>query len=130
MIKVILDTNVVIEVSKDNSAVIDQLVQYNEWLFTSVGLGELYYGAYNSTQLSKHLKECKVIERSMGIIPISAETTEHYGHIKPNLRKSGKLIPENDIWIAAIARQLDITLVTMDKHFERISPLKKILLEK
>jgi tRNA(fMet)-specific endonuclease VapC len=40
------------------------------------------------------------------------------------LREKGQPIPENDIWIAAIAQQHDLTLVTKDAHFNVIDHLK------
>jgi tRNA(fMet)-specific endonuclease VapC len=39
------------------------------------------------------------------------------------LRKKGKPIPENDIWIAAIARRYQLTIVTRDKHFKEIESI-------
>ena len=33
------------------------------------------------------------------------------------------MIPDNDIWVAAAARQQGVTLVTRDKHFEAIEDL-------
>lgn len=47
-----------------------------------------------------------------------------YGKIKSSLRKKGSPIPENDIWIAAIALRHNLTLVTRDKHFNEITGLK------
>ncbi len=40
-----------------------------------------------------------------------------YGNIKAALRKKGKPIPENDIWIAALSLQNNLALVTRDQHF-------------
>jgi len=52
------------------------------------------------------------------------ETTRNYGRIKAQLRKKGKPIPNNDVWIAAIALQYDLTVVTRDKHFDQVDGLK------
>ena len=46
-----------------------------------------------------------------------------YGVIKQALREKGRPIPENDIWIAAIAQQYGLTLVTRDDHFTAIDGL-------
>ena len=48
----------------------------------------------------------------------------NYGKIKNQLKEKGQPIPENDIWIAAIAQQYDLTLVTDDLHFDTITGLK------
>jgi tRNA(fMet)-specific endonuclease VapC len=39
------------------------------------------------------------------------------------LRSLGKPIPENDIWIAAIAKEYDLILITRDKHFNHIKSI-------
>jgi tRNA(fMet)-specific endonuclease VapC len=48
-----------------------------------------------------------------------------YGEIKSSLRQKGKPIPDNDIWIAASARQHSLTLVTRDAHFDEIDDLAR-----
>lgn len=50
-----------------------------------------------------------------------------YGKIKSSLRKKGSPIPENDIWIAAIALHHKLTLVTRDGHFNQVSGLKSVV---
>ena len=49
---------------------------------------------------------------------------QRYGKVKNGLRKKGRPIPENDIWIAAIAFQHDLTLVSRDEHFKEVENLK------
>jgi tRNA(fMet)-specific endonuclease VapC len=46
-----------------------------------------------------------------------------YGVIKNALRAKGRPIPENDIWIAAIAMQYHLTLVARDGHFQEVDGL-------
>ena len=46
-----------------------------------------------------------------------------FGRIKAILRRKGKMIPENDLWIAAAPIATDSTLITTDRHFERIEGL-------
>ena len=53
-----------------------------------------------------------------------AETAKEYGRIKVELAQKGKMVPENDIWIAAVARQYELTIVTKDEHFGFINDLK------
>ncbi|MEM9261332.1 MAG: PIN domain-containing protein, partial [Bacteroidota bacterium] len=58
------------------------------------------------------------------VIPTTKKTAKIYAEIKYKLRKKGRPIPENDIWIAATAMQFDLTLITKDKHFKEIEGLK------
>ena len=55
---------------------------------------------------------------------LDTNTAREYGEIKSALQAEGRLIPENDIWIAAIAQQHDLTLVTRDEHFKEVKHLK------
>jgi len=41
------------------------------------------------------------------------------------LFKKGNPVPENDIWIAALAMEHDLSLVTRDEHFKKIDDLKR-----
>ena len=50
-------------------------------------------------------------------------TAQHYGQTKNALRAKGRPIPENDLWIAAIALQYGLVLVTRDDHFSLIDGL-------
>jgi tRNA(fMet)-specific endonuclease VapC len=50
-------------------------------------------------------------------------TSIAYGNIKAALRKKGKPIPENDIWIAAIAKRYELVLIFRDKHFKEIESI-------
>lgn len=50
-------------------------------------------------------------------------TGQAYGQIKSALRAKGRPIPENDIWIAAIAMQYNLVLATRDEHFREVDGL-------
>jgi len=52
-------------------------------------------------------------------------TSREYGRIKDLLHKKGHPIPENDIWIAALAIEHGLTLVSRDEHFKKIDGLKR-----
>ncbi len=58
------------------------------------------------------------------VLSCNTETAKRYGDIKNRLKDKGQPIPENDIWIAAIAQQYILTLVTKDAHFDAIENLK------
>jgi predicted nucleic acid-binding protein len=53
-------------------------------------------------------------------------TSERYGQVKVELAGMGRLIPDNDIWIAVAGRQFDLPLVTRDGHFAMVPALKTL----
>ena len=118
--KFLLDTNIIAAWLKGETSVADKIDKAKEIHKPIIAVGELYYGALYSTQVAKNIKEIKSITANYGVLQIDEETTIAYGNIKAALRKKGKPIPENDIWIAAIAKRFKLVVVTRDKHFKEI----------
>lgn len=118
--KFLLDTNIIAAWLKGETSVADKIDKAKEIHIPIIAVGELYYGALYSTQVAKNIKEIKSITANYGVLQIDEETTIAYGNIKAALRKKGKPIPENDIWIAAIAKRFKLVVVTRDKHFKEI----------
>lgn len=116
----LLDTNIVIAIFANNPAVLSQLPAASQVFIPSVVLGELYYGANKSARSKTNIALIDQFASKSSVLACDADTARHYGSIKDHLRAKGTQIPENDIWIAAIASQHKITLVTGDKHFKGI----------
>lgn len=53
-------------------------------------------------------------------------TTHHYAQIFAQLRMQGTPIPTNDIWIAALAVQHDLLLLSRDAHFDKLPQVARI----
>ena len=89
----------------------------------AVAIGELFVGAFGSTQSEQALQAVELFARSATVIPTDSSTARIYGQIKDEMRRRGRPIPENDVWIAALAIQHDLTLITRDAHFDHITGL-------
>ena len=70
-----------------------------------------------STLVQKNISNIQKLVSLYEILSIDEVTAIAYGNIKAAQRKKGKPIPENDIWIAAIAQHHKLSLVTRDNHF-------------
>jgi len=121
--KFLLDTNVVIALFAGDSVVVDFLHNAEEVFVPSVVIGELCYGARKSSRVEDNLARIDDFAASNVILSCDAETAYRYGEVKDRLRQKGRPIPENDIWIAAIAFQHDLTLLTSDMHFAEVEDL-------
>ncbi len=119
----LLDTNIVIAIFSGDPAILAHLADADEVLIPSVVLGELYYGAEKSGRPQDNRERIDEFAAENTIVSCTAITARHYGLIKNNLRAKGRPLPENDIWIAALAQEHGLTLVTRDGHFEAIDGL-------
>jgi len=122
--KYLFDANVIIDVFRGKMSTIEKIKDINLVYIPAIVLGELYYGANKSNQTDKRKIEIEELEKNVTVLNVSQTTAHIYGEIKNILRGLGKPIPENDIWIAAIAKEYDLILITRDKHFNHIKSIR------
>lgn len=120
--RVLLDTNIVIAFIAAEKPV-RQRVTETDIVVSSTVLGELYYGARKSGRASANLARIDEFTAAVEVLSCDALTAQHYGQIKNRLRSKGRPIPENDIWIAAVAHQFGLPLATRDDHFKAVDGL-------
>lgn len=124
----LIDADTCIYITKQKPAnVISKFkrLQVGAVVMSAINYGELYYGS----EKSAHPKQAHVaLEALVGVIPIlpvPLEAAKHYGHIRAFLEKKGKIIGNNDLWIAAHCLTLNVTLVTNNvREFQRVPKLR------
>jgi tRNA(fMet)-specific endonuclease VapC len=119
----VLDTNIVIALIAKDEIVAGSLESARAVFLPSIVLGELYYGARSSAQRERNLAQVTDLAAEVPVLVPDATTAEEYGILKARLRAKGRLIPDNDIWVAAIALQHGLALVSRDAHFREIEGL-------
>lgn len=122
--KYLLDTNAIIALQRENEALKKLLRSATDVFVPVVAVGELYYGAYKSQRVEANRKELAAFITNRVVLNVDTNTADVYGQLKQALRAKGRPIPENDIWIAALAVQYDLTLMTDDAHFAVVDNLK------
>jgi tRNA(fMet)-specific endonuclease VapC len=120
----LLDTNIIIAIFVEDPTVHERLVNAKEVFVPCIAIGELYFGAYKSVKIQENIVRIDEFALSNTVLSCDTETAKRYGDIKNRLKDKGQPIPENDIWIAAIAQQYTLTLVTKDAHFDAIENVK------
>ncbi|RKZ54335.1 MAG: VapC toxin family PIN domain ribonuclease [Candidatus Parabeggiatoa sp. nov. 3] len=118
--KFLLDTNIIIALFAQEMVIKAFLITAKEVFVPAIVIGELYYGARNSGRIEENVKRIDQFAAANEILFCDAKTAQYYGLIKQKLRQKGQPIPDNDIWIAAIALQYELTLVSRDQHFSKI----------
>ena len=119
----LLDTNIIVALFKDDDDVRTQIAASSEVFVPAIAIGELFYGAQHSTRVEKNMKKVREFAANSTVLSIDLATAEYYGQIKSELKTKGHPLPENDVWIAAIAQQHSLTVVTRDQHFKEIDGL-------
>jgi tRNA(fMet)-specific endonuclease VapC len=123
----LLDTNVVIAIQKQDRSMTRRITPEMELYLPSIALGELFLGAHRSRRVHQNLLEAKLLARTYTVVPCNTGTAEAYGSLHAYLLNKGRPIPDNDIWIAAIAHQRGFTLITRDTHFQYIDFLSLLI---
>jgi tRNA(fMet)-specific endonuclease VapC len=119
--KYLLDSNIVIDIFRGSSDTIDRVKELGMVYIPTIVLGELYFGANKSSKTPKRISEIEQLEYNVTVLDVTKATARIYGEIKETLRSKGKMIPENDIWIAAVAMEHDLPLLTRDHHFQQVT---------
>ncbi|MDX2140816.1 MAG: type II toxin-antitoxin system VapC family toxin [Chloroflexota bacterium] len=119
----LFDTNAVIALQKAEPNFLELLNSDEETFIPSIVIGELYFGAYHSGRVVQNLADVAKIVSRFTVLTCDATTGKLYGFVKKQLLSKQRPIPENDIWIAAIAIQHHLLLLTRDQHFTTINGL-------
>ena len=123
----ILDTNAISAIAIKNAAVITRIEDAERLAVTLISLGEYSYGIRRSSvrrELGTWLRE-QLLTRVEILFP-DLSTVEYYADIRCELQRAGTPIPANDVWIAALVRQHDLPLLSLDVHFDYIKKLRRI----
>ena len=120
----LLDTNIIIGMFTGDRTIAKKIQRGNNWFLASPAVGELYYGARKSDKITENLHRVNTFVEEHVFLSCDLDTAQWYGIIKEQLQRKGRPIPNNDIWIAAIAMQHGLILVTRDSHFNEVESLR------
>ncbi|MBI5193918.1 MAG: type II toxin-antitoxin system VapC family toxin [Nitrospirae bacterium] len=125
MKKILLDTNAYGAFKKDDSMVTGVIRSVEYIGLSVVVLGELLGGFKGGSKEEKNIEELNEFMDSprVHLLPVDEETAEFYAKVYRDLKKKGKPIPSNDMWIAASALRHGLSLLTLDEHFNHIDGL-------
>lgn len=126
MKKIVLDTNAYSNLLSGANEVLD-IIAVTDTVYMSIFvLGELYAGFKGGTKEKYNIKVLNnfLHKPSVKILNATNETAEFFALIKNQLKKIGKPIPVNDIWISAHTIESGSILVSYDNHFNSIENLR------
>ena len=126
--RALLDTNAVIALFAGDPELVETIANKTAVFLCVPVLGELRYGALASARVEQNLARLDDFAKAVAVLPCDKECAVFYSAVKFGLRKKGRPIPENDVWIAAIARQHRLSLISRDVHFQEVDELDLELL--
>jgi tRNA(fMet)-specific endonuclease VapC len=118
------DTNIFIAALNEEEAIVQKFREAGSVYLSTIALGELQYGARNSGRVQENLAKVDEYTQKSVVLACDQETAAIYGVIKKQLKDKGKMIPVHDVWIAALAMQYNLTVVTRDKHFNEVEGIQ------
>jgi tRNA(fMet)-specific endonuclease VapC len=126
MRQIMIDTNAYRRLASGENKILEYISNSDVLYMSTVVLGELYAGFYGGSKSNWNIQLMHdfLETESVKILDITHGTARIFGEIKNELKQKGKMIPLNDIWIAAHAMETDSILVTYDGHFKNIIDLK------
>jgi tRNA(fMet)-specific endonuclease VapC len=120
----LLDTNAMVAVMNKDTAIERAITSADRVYLSSIALGEAFYGAEKSGRVQENLQRVEKLAASATVLDCDVETARIYGRLEQAQRTKGRPIGQNDTWIAAMAIQYDLTLLTRDSDFNRVANLK------
>jgi tRNA(fMet)-specific endonuclease VapC len=122
----LVDTNALSAAADDDPAVVSILARADQMTIPVIVLGEYRYGIAQSRNRDRYESWLAGLLQDCFVLDINETTTHHYAEITLELKRKGKPIPTNDLWIAALCRQHSLPLLSRDHHFDLVSGTRRI----
>lgn len=124
-VRLLLDTNAYSALGNGHPDVSRMVREAERILLSSIVMGELLAGFRHGTRLDENLADLRRFRElpRVDLVPVTATTADRYGRIYAALRRKGRPIPTNDMWIAAHAMETGADLLSFDPHFREVEGL-------
>jgi predicted nucleic acid-binding protein len=117
---VILDTNALSAAADGNPTVREKIADAPGPYLPVIVIGEYRFGLLSSRERSRRLPWLEGLLRCWTILDVTQDTAAQYSEVRQWIKMHSRPIPVNDIWIAALARQHALPVLTNDPHFDDI----------
>jgi tRNA(fMet)-specific endonuclease VapC len=122
---VILDTNAVSALFAGDASLGRVLGASPRHELPTIVIGEYRYGLARSRFRRTLLPLLEDLVRESVILEVGLATAEAYAKVRERLRRRGRPIPENDVWISALAVEHGLEVVSRDEHFDFVEGLRR-----
>lgn len=121
----ILDTNALSAFIDGDVAVGEVLRHQPRACIPVIVLGEFQYGIALSKHRATYERWLATQLPHFDVLLVTEATAVAYAAIRVDLKKNGTPIPANDVWIAALAMQQGIPVLSRDRHFDAVGRIRR-----
>lgn len=121
----ILDTNALSAIV-DGDPKVAEALPLGRVAIPVIVLGEFRFGVQQSRRREGYIHWLAENLSDYEVLDVTDMTTTHYAEIRIESRQAGTPIPSNDIWIAALCRQHNLSILSRDRHFDLVKGLRRV----
>jgi predicted nucleic acid-binding protein len=125
-VALILDTNAVSALFAGDPSIAEILTEEEQHHLPVIVIGEYRYGLVRSRHRGRLGRLLDLLIHESIVLPVDVETTIHYANLREDLRRRGRPIPENDVWVAALSAQYGLPIVSRDSHFDEVAGVSRL----
>jgi tRNA(fMet)-specific endonuclease VapC len=122
----ILDTNALSAFAAADRDLLKVLRTDRPWALPVVVIGEYRFGLLGSQEGPKREQWLQGLMAVVRILPITKSTTSHYAKVRHEVKQMKRRIPPNDSWIAALALEHGLPVLTRDAHFKNLPGVDQV----
>jgi tRNA(fMet)-specific endonuclease VapC len=122
---VILDTNAVSSLLTGDKQLAKLLAASDRHHLPIYVIAEYQFGLLGLARPKRLQSLFGSLEADSDLLFPDRETANVYASIRFELKAAGTPIPENDVWIAALARQFSLGIASKDPHFDRVAGIRR-----
>lgn len=124
--EMILDTNALSAWADGDPAIASPLISAARVVIPSVVLGEYYFGIRGSRFRERYETWLREYLPLTEIAAITSRTAAAHADLRRDLGRAGRALSANDIWIAAVARQHSLPILSRDHDFDLVEGIRRI----
>ena len=122
----ILDTNAISALAEQDKALIELVQAAPRVAVTIISLGEYAFGISQSRHRAELEAWLDALLLKVDILLLEQKTLPFYAEVRGRLKVAGTPIPANDCWIAALAKQHRLPIVSQDRHFDSVKWIQRL----
>ena len=122
----ILDTNALSAAADREPSALAVVAEAERLAVPVIVLGEYRLGIAQSRHRASYENWLEEWISSVTVLDIDEETSQSYATLGLELKRKGRAIPTNDLWIAALCRQHALPIVSRDQHFDLVPGIRRL----